>query len=70
MGNLKPGDLVCRVKLGSRDKRVGKPRLLGILLEEPKFPQWGNYPKSYTVLTPAGIQIIRDRPRALIEAVP
>lgn len=70
MGDLKQGDLVYTVRLNSRRERAGKPRFLGILLEEPKFPQWGNYPKSYTVLTPAGIQILRDQPRTLIEGVP
>jgi hypothetical protein len=71
MRSLKPGDLVHRVKVNPSGKRVGKPRFLGLLLEEPKLPRWGNYPKSYAVLTPDdGIQTLNDLDHFLIEAIP
>ena len=66
---LAPGDLIQRVKINSTGKRIGSPKILGLLLEEPKYPQWGNYPKSYTVLTQGGIQLLRDQALTLIEAV-
>lgn len=64
---MKPGDL-----LQVRHRRValnswGPARILGILLEPPQFPKWGNYPKNYTVLTPEGVRIIADGPRHAIE---
>lgn len=49
---------------------MGVPQLLGILLEPPKFPTYGNFPKSYTVLTPNGVKTFSQQTRQLIERVP
>lgn len=49
---------------------MSKPKLLGVLLDDPKLPKYGNYPKRYRVLTPKGkVEDIIDAHMYIIEAV-
>ena len=63
---LRVGDLLkktCRITSTSS-------AILGILLDEPKLPRYGIYPKSYRILTPQGtVEIIWDDLIYLIEVV-
>ena len=62
---MKPGDLLKKRRITSTSSTI-----LGILLDEPKFPRYGNYPKNYRILTPQGtVEIIWDSINYLIEVV-
>ena len=60
---MKPGDLIQRRHV------CFKPSSIGVLLEEPTFPRYGNYPKRYKVLTENGIEEWEDERKVLIETV-
>jgi hypothetical protein len=63
-----PGDLLL-VKPGTHVP-PGTRYSSGILLDEPQFPRYGNYPKNYRILTPQGtVEIISDQHKYLIEVV-
>lgn len=49
---------------------MGVPQVLGILMEPPKFPTYGNFPKNYTVLTPNGVKTFSQRSLQVFEPVP
>jgi hypothetical protein len=62
---MKPGDLLKKRRICSTSSTI-----LGILLDEPQFPRYGNYPKKYRILTPQGtVEIISDQHKYLIEVV-
>lgn len=61
---MKAGDLIQWRKLTSR------PYNSGILLEDPIFPRFGNYPKRYRVLTKNGVEEWVDEHKVVIEVVP
>lgn len=67
---MQPGDLIQLRKLTRAGITKGKPVVLGILLEPPKFPRYGNYPKNYTVLTSRGVKTLSDRDGQVFERVP
>lgn len=48
---MKVGDLVKVRRILGKGRNPG---IFGILLEEPKFPTWGNFPMRYTILTEDG----------------
>ena len=53
---MKPGDLLKQTRMNKRGiVRTSQFRVLGILLEEPKFPSYGIYPLYYRILTTEGI---------------
>ena len=67
---MKQGDLLQVRHRRSRDHSWGPARFLGILLEPPQFPTYGNYPKKYTVLTRSGVcTTFTDRDRYEIEVI-
>lgn len=54
---MKPGDML------TIRRKFARPKILGLLLEEPQFPTYGNFPKKYRVLTPDGRDtIVLDMP--------
>ncbi len=57
------GDLIQWRKLMSR------PRAIGILLEDPIPPRYGNYPMRYKVLVKNGIEEWVDNHNVVIEPV-
>ena len=62
---MKPGDLLQVRRMGSKQFRV-----LGVLLEPPKFPRYGNYPMRYKVLLFSGtILEFTDEHKYIYEAV-
>jgi len=67
---MQPGDLIQLRKLTRAGITRGKPQVVGILLEPPKFPRWGNFPKIYTVLTPNGVKTFSQRNLWVFERVP
>ena len=60
---MKAGDLIQWRKLMSR------PKASGMLLEDPIFPRYGNYPKRYRVLTKNGVEEWVDNHKVVIEVV-
>lgn len=60
---MKAGDLIQRRLVFSR------PCVIGILLDDPVFPRYGNYPKRYRVLTENGVEVWEDERKVLIETV-
>ena len=67
---MKPGDLLQRTRTSQAGIRSSRSVILGILLEEPTFPRWGNFPKNYRVLTPSGnVMMVSDDHRTIIEVV-
>ena len=67
---MQPGDLIQLRMLTRAGITWRKPVVLGILLEPPKFPRYGNYPKNYTVLTSQGVKTFTDRSLQVFERVP
>ena len=69
---MQPGDLIQlrKVTHTGAPRGKGKARLLGILLEPPKFPTHGNFPKRYTVLTPRGVKTFEEADGEVFEPVP
>jgi len=62
---MKIGDLLQKRRITSTSSKI-----LGILLDEPQFPRYGNHPKYYRILTPQGtVEIITDQHKYLIEVV-
>ena len=67
---MKRGDLVKVTRTSRAGIRSSSSRILGVLLEEPRFPTYGTFPKNYKVLTLQGtVEIVSDQHRFLIEAV-
>lgn len=67
---MKPGDLLKVTRTSRAGIRSRKSRILGVLLEEPRFPTYGNFPKNYKVLTLQGtVEIVSDQHRSVIEVV-
>lgn len=60
---MKAGDLIQWRKLMSR------PKASGMLLEDPIFPRYGNYPMRYRVLTKNGVEEWVDEHKVAIEVV-
>lgn len=60
---MKAGDLIQWRKLMSR------PKASGMLLEDPIFPWYGNYPMRYRVLTKNGVEEWVDEHKVIIEVV-
>ena len=60
---MKAGDLIQWRKLLSR------PKASGMLLEDPIFPRYRNYPKRYRVLTKNGVEEWVDEHKVVIEVV-
>ena len=52
---IKTGDLVQWSKGHARDCKADKHDI-GIMLKDPIFPSFGNYPKEYCVLTKHGVE--------------
>ena len=67
---MQPGDLIQLRKFTRAGITKGKPQLVGILLEPPQFPWYGNFPKNYTVLTQRGVKTFTDRGGQVFERVP
>ena len=67
---MQPGDLIQLRKITRAGITKGKPQVVGILLEPPKFPRYGNFPKNYTVLTSRGVKTLTDRGGQVFEPVP
>lgn len=67
---MQPGDLIQLRKINSTGRTMGVPQVLGILMEPPKFPTYGNFPKNYTVLTPNGVKTFSQRSLQVFEPVP
>jgi hypothetical protein len=67
---MKPGDLLKRTKTSRAGIRSSRSVVVGILLEEPRLPLWGNFPKNYRVLTPMGtVEVVSDEHRSVLEVV-
>lgn len=66
---MQPGDLIQLRKFTPAGITKGKPQIVGILLESPKFPTWGNFPKNYTILTSQGVKTFSDRRGQAFERV-
>ncbi len=60
---MKSGDLIQRRKL------LCNPKSFGILLEDPIFPRFGNYPMRYRVLTHDGVEEWVDEIKIVIEVI-
>ncbi len=60
---MKAGDLIQRRKL------LCTPKSFGVLLEDPIFPKYGNYPMRYRVLTSQGVEEWVDEHKIAIEIV-
>jgi len=60
---MKAGDLIQRRKL------LCTPKSFGVLLEDPIFPKYGNYPMRYRVLTSRGAEEWVDEHKIVIEIV-
>lgn len=60
---MKSGDLIQRRKL------LCNPKSFGILLEDPIFPRFGNYPMRYRVLTHGGVEEWVDEIKIVIEVI-
>jgi len=67
---MQPGDLIQLRTITHTGGTRGKPQVLGILLEPPAFPKWGNFPKRYTVLTPRGVKTFSQKSLQVFERVP
>lgn len=61
--SVKAGDLIQQRRLTSA------PRSFGILLENPIFPSFGNYPMRYRVLTHDGVEEWVDEHKVIVEVV-
>jgi len=48
---------------------MSRPKASGMLLEDPIFPRYGNYPKRYRVLTKNGVEEWVDEHKVVIEVV-
>jgi len=67
---VKPGDLLKVTRTSRAGIRSRESRILGVLLEEPRFPTYGNFPKNYKVLNLQGtVEIVSDQHRSVIEVV-
>ena len=67
---MKPGDIIKRTKTSRAGVRSSRSKIIGILLEEPQLPRWGDYPKAYRVLTPMGnVEIVSDEHRSVLEVL-
>jgi len=67
---MQTGDLLKRTRTSRAGIRSRRSEILGILLEEPTFPRYGNFPKNYRVLTPQGnVMMVSDDHRTIIEVV-
>lgn len=58
-----PGDLIQLRRVLSR------PKKFGVLLEDPIFPNVGDYPKRYRVFTTNGVEEWIDEFKTIIEVV-
>jgi len=67
---MKPGDLLKITRTTRAGIRSAKFKIIGVLLEEPILPNYGNFPKKYKVISSEGIvEIISDKHRFIIEVV-
>lgn len=67
---MRRGDLVKSTKTTRAGIRCRSFRLVGLLLDDPIAPPYGDFPKKYRVLTVEGVEkIILDQHRVVIEAV-
>lgn len=60
---MKSGDLIQRRRVASR------PKAFGVLLKDPIFPRYGNYPMRYEVLTHNGVEEWVDEWKVIVEVV-
>jgi hypothetical protein len=60
---MKAGDLIQRRRL------LSKPKSFGVLLDDPIFPSFGNYPMRYRVLTHVGVEEWVDEHKVVVEVV-
>jgi len=67
---MQPGDLLKRTFTSRAGIRSANSKILGILLEKPQFPTYGNYPKKYRVLAPDGsVQVFSETHRFVFEVI-
>lgn len=67
---MRVGDLLQEIRTTRAGVRFRRSNLIGILLEEPTFPTYGNFPRRFKVLTPGGvIKELVEEHLTVIEAV-
>lgn len=66
---MKPGDLI-QIRTVTRKGRLHSIRYIGVLLEPPQFPRYGNFPMRYTLLTRSGVVTLTQKDRQSFEVLP